>query len=106
MYYFFSGKDGSKAFITGDFTEEGLIDDVLDLSLQDLKSLSDWSKFYHKEYRYKGKICFIYYWSFTIILINEYMIVFIIFFFKVNSLGDIITLMDVQLDIIISFRKN
>ncbi|XP_075220166.1 neuferricin [Lycorma delicatula] len=60
-YHGFTGKDGSRAFVTGDFTEKGLIDDVLDLSLQDIKSLSDWSKFYHKEYEYKGKLIGRYY---------------------------------------------
>uniref|UniRef100_A0A1B6F4E2 Cytochrome b5 heme-binding domain-containing protein n=1 Tax=Cuerna arida TaxID=1464854 RepID=A0A1B6F4E2_9HEMI len=55
-YHAFTGRDGSRAFITGDFTESGLTDDVEDLSLQELRSLSDWLKFYQKEYIYKGKV--------------------------------------------------
>eukprot|EP00884_Botryococcus_braunii_P001478 jgi/Botrbrau1/11330/Bobra.0038s0089.1 len=56
-YGFFSGKDASKAFVTGDF-EGDLVDDVSALSPEDLKSLVDWRSFYqsHKEYKYVGKL--------------------------------------------------
>lgn len=50
-----SGRDGSRAFVTGDFTEEGLTDDVDSLNAQELRSLNDWLKFYRKEYIFKGK---------------------------------------------------
>lgn len=50
------GRDGSRAFVTGDFTESGLIDDVLDLTLSELRSLNDWLQFYQKEYIYKGML--------------------------------------------------
>jgi len=50
----YAGRDGSRAFITGDFTESGLTDDVTDLTAQELHSLYEWAQFYHKEYKYKG----------------------------------------------------
>ncbi|KAF1562185.1 UNVERIFIED_CONTAM: Neuferricin, partial [Eudyptes robustus] len=40
-YHFFAGKDATRAFITGDFTPKGLIDDVTGLSDQELLSLLD-----------------------------------------------------------------
>ncbi len=55
-YGFFSGIDGSRAFVTGEFNEEGLIDDVTDLSHQDYLGLLDWVQFYHKDYEYVGKV--------------------------------------------------
>lgn len=55
-YHGFIGRDASKAFITGDFTEEGLTDDISTLTLSDLGALNDWLKFYHKDYEYKGKL--------------------------------------------------
>lgn len=60
-YHFFTGRDGSRAFITGEFTESGLTDDVTDLTAQELHSLHEWAQFYHKEYRYKGKLIGRYY---------------------------------------------
>ena len=52
---FCSGRDASRAFITGDYSEEGLTDDVLDLNDQELRGLQDWLVFYKREYTYKGK---------------------------------------------------
>ncbi|XP_022198922.1 neuferricin [Nilaparvata lugens] len=60
-YHGFVGKDGSRAFVTGKFTEEGLVDDVLDLSHSDLVSLREWMKFYHETYKFKGKLIGRYY---------------------------------------------
>ncbi|XP_054264894.1 neuferricin-like isoform X1 [Macrosteles quadrilineatus] len=60
-YNAFTGRDGSRAFVTGDFTESGLTDDVEGLTLQELRSLNDWVKFYFKEYTYKGKLVGRYY---------------------------------------------
>jgi hypothetical protein len=51
----FLGKDGSRAFITGEFNDAGLIDDVSGLTPKDLKALQDWIKFYRKDYKYVGK---------------------------------------------------
>lgn len=62
-YHGFAGRDASRAFVTGDFSESGLTDDVMGLTPQDLKSIQDWSLFYLKEYSYKGKLVGRYYTS-------------------------------------------
>ena len=41
-YSFFSGKDASRAFVTGEFDDAGLIDDVKGLSHQDYLGLQEW----------------------------------------------------------------
>lgn len=53
-YHFMAGKDASLAFITGDFTESGLTDDVSGLSPLQLLALYDWLAFYHREYQHVG----------------------------------------------------
>lgn len=55
-YNFFTGCDGSKAFITGDFTDNGLTDDISELSPTQLIELTDWAEFYNKDYNYVGKL--------------------------------------------------
>jgi predicted heme/steroid binding protein len=55
-YEFFSGRDGSKAFVTGDFTEEGVIDDVSSFTPAEALSLDQWKDFYHKDYTYVGRV--------------------------------------------------
>ncbi|XP_072163672.1 neuferricin-like [Diadema setosum] len=55
-YHFFAARDGSKAFISGDFTEEGLTPDVSGLSPQQMVDLENWVKFFQKEYNYVGKL--------------------------------------------------
>ncbi|XP_014277717.1 neuferricin [Halyomorpha halys] len=55
-YHGFAGRDASKAFVTGNFTEEGLIDDISDLKLNELGDLKDWVQKYEKDYTYKGKL--------------------------------------------------
>ena len=55
-YSFFSAKDGSRAFVTGEFNEEGLIEDVSGLSHGDIIGLKEWIEFYHKDYTYVGKL--------------------------------------------------
>ncbi|XP_046635300.1 neuferricin-like [Daphnia pulicaria] len=55
-YAFFSGVDGSRAFVTGDFKPEGLIDDITGLGSQDYIGLRDWLDFYTKDYEYIGKL--------------------------------------------------
>ncbi|VDP14106.1 unnamed protein product [Soboliphyme baturini] len=49
-YSFFAGIDGTRAFITGDFSPEGLTDDINGLDSQDLIGLREWLDFYRKEY--------------------------------------------------------
>lgn len=48
------GKDASLAFVTGDFTESGLTDDVSSLSPSQVMTLYDWLAFYQKEYQAVG----------------------------------------------------
>lgn len=55
-YYAFTGRDASLAFITGEFDEEGLTDDISSLSVQQVKALDDWLQFYNANYIYKGKL--------------------------------------------------
>lgn len=55
-YSFFSGIDGSRAFVTGDFKPEGLIDDIAGLGDQDYIGLRDWLDFYVKDYEMIGKL--------------------------------------------------
>lgn len=55
-YSFFSGKDASRAFVTGDFTETGLTNDVSDFSSAQWLDLLHWFHFYEKTYRYIGKV--------------------------------------------------
>lgn len=55
-YGFFSGRDGSRAFVSGEFNEAGLVDDVSGLSSQDYIGLQEWVEFYHKDYTYVGKL--------------------------------------------------
>ncbi|XP_062844326.1 neuferricin [Trichomycterus rosablanca] len=55
-YHSFAGRDASKAFVTGDFTEEGLTDDVSDLSPSQIVALYDWLAFYQKDYTPVGRL--------------------------------------------------
>ncbi|XP_048083605.1 neuferricin isoform X3 [Alosa alosa] len=48
-------KDASRAFVTGDFTEAGLTDDVSDLSPSQIVALYDWLTFYQKDYTPVGR---------------------------------------------------
>lgn len=45
------GKDASLAFVTGDFTETGLTDDLSSLSPLQMVALYDWLSFYHRHYQ-------------------------------------------------------
>lgn len=50
----FAGKDASRAFIKGDFTEAGLTSDVSDFSYSQIVALHDWLSFYQREYTAVG----------------------------------------------------
>ena len=50
------GRDGTKAFVTGEFNEEGLTDDIEGLTPLQLGELEDWAKFYDKDYTFVGKL--------------------------------------------------
>uniref|UniRef100_A0A8D0GNL6 Neuferricin n=1 Tax=Sphenodon punctatus TaxID=8508 RepID=A0A8D0GNL6_SPHPU len=55
-YSSFSGKDASRAFVTGDFTEAGLVDDVSGLSPSEMLTIQNWLSFYNKNYILVGKV--------------------------------------------------
>jgi len=50
---FFCGRDGSKAFITGKFSED-LTDDVTGLTPKQLRGIKHWIDFYHRDYTFVG----------------------------------------------------
>jgi len=56
-YSFFVGRDGSRAFFTGN-AEDAMNNKVVDLSPNGVKAVFDWLKFYreHETYRYVGKV--------------------------------------------------
>ena len=55
----FSGKDGSRAFVTGQFNEEGLTDDISDFTPHQMHEIHDWKQFYSNSYTYLGWSAFI-----------------------------------------------
>ncbi|KAM9319237.1 neuferricin [Gastrophryne carolinensis] len=55
-YSFFTAKDASRAFVTGDFTKQGLVDDVSELSPAQMLHLNNWLNFYQKNYVPVGKL--------------------------------------------------
>ncbi|KAM9385938.1 neuferricin [Pholidichthys leucotaenia] len=55
-YHFMAGKDASLAFVTGDFSESGLTDDVSSLSPLQVLALYDWLAFYQREYQQVGVV--------------------------------------------------
>ena len=50
----FPGKDGSRAFVSGDFTEKGLVEDLARLSNSDILGLQEWNQLYKKDYKHIG----------------------------------------------------
>ncbi|RUS88361.1 hypothetical protein EGW08_003873 [Elysia chlorotica] len=55
-YSFFSGIDGSAAYVTGEFNEKGLVDDISNLSNQEILGLEEWKSFYEKDYKFVGLV--------------------------------------------------
>lgn len=55
-YHFMAGRDASCSFITGDFSESGLTDDVSSLSPVQVVALYDWLAFYQREYTSVGVV--------------------------------------------------
>ncbi|CAL8266704.1 unnamed protein product [Merluccius merluccius] len=55
-YHGMAGKDASLAFVTGDFTESGLTDDVSTLTPSQAVTLYDWLAFYQKDYTPVGRL--------------------------------------------------
>ncbi|XP_013783549.1 neuferricin-like isoform X1 [Limulus polyphemus] len=60
-YSFFAGRDATRAYVTGDFSDEGLIDDVKGLSNEEMMGINNWMEFYDSEYVYVGKVVGRYY---------------------------------------------
>jgi len=58
MYSGFAGKDGSRAFVTGEFTPEGFRDDIDGLTPIQVADIYHWIDFYktHPKYFYVGKL--------------------------------------------------
>lgn len=50
-----AGRDASRAFVTGDYSEAGLVDDVSDLSFSEVLTLQNWLSFYEKNYELVGR---------------------------------------------------
>lgn len=55
-YAFFAGKDGTRGFVTGQFDDEGLIDNIEGLEPSNYLGLINWQELYEKEYTYVGKL--------------------------------------------------
>ncbi|KAK7925652.1 hypothetical protein WMY93_007962 [Mugilogobius chulae] len=53
-YHFMAGKDASLSFITGDFRESELTDDVSSVPPLQLITLYEWLSFYHRHYKHVG----------------------------------------------------
>ncbi|KAF7827119.1 membrane-associated progesterone-binding protein 4 [Senna tora] len=53
--------DASRAFVSGNFTGEGLTDSLRGLSSTEVKSIVEWREFYFKSYKYVGKLVGRYY---------------------------------------------
>ncbi|PQM34518.1 membrane-associated progesterone-binding protein 4 [Prunus yedoensis var. nudiflora] len=49
-YNHFSGRDASRAFVSGNFTGDGLTDSLRDLSSTQVKSVVEWRDFYFRSY--------------------------------------------------------
>ncbi|KAL3830376.1 hypothetical protein ACJIZ3_019178 [Penstemon smallii] len=60
-YNHFSGRDASRAFVSGNFTGEGLTDNLHGLSSPEVKSIVEWRDFYFKTYIFVGKLVGRYY---------------------------------------------
>ena len=54
-YSFFAACDATRAFVTGEFNEEGLIEDVEGLSPAQMLEVKNWVDFYHQDYTPVGK---------------------------------------------------
>ncbi|XP_006750996.1 neuferricin [Leptonychotes weddellii] len=55
-YSGFAGRDASRAFVTGDYSEAGLVDHVADLSFSEVLTLQNWLSFYEKNYEFVGRL--------------------------------------------------
>jgi len=53
-YSFFAGRDASRAYVTGEFDEKGLSDDVMGLETDSYLGLEEWLTFYKSDYMQVG----------------------------------------------------
>uniref|UniRef100_A0A5B7BKU3 Cytochrome b5 heme-binding domain-containing protein n=1 Tax=Davidia involucrata TaxID=16924 RepID=A0A5B7BKU3_DAVIN len=60
-YNHFVGRDASRAFISGNFTGDGLTDSLRGLSSTEVKSVVEWRDFYFRTYIFVGKLVGRYY---------------------------------------------
>jgi len=60
-YHFFTGKDGSRAFATGKFTETGLVDNIDGLTPAEVAGIEEWNQVYKRDYDWIGKLIGTYY---------------------------------------------
>ncbi|KAF3445141.1 hypothetical protein FNV43_RR14834 [Rhamnella rubrinervis] len=60
-YNHFAGRDASRAFISGNFTGDGLTDSLQELSSTEVKSVVEWRDFYFRGYTFVGKLVGRYY---------------------------------------------
>ncbi|XP_044477089.1 membrane-associated progesterone-binding protein 4 [Mangifera indica] len=60
-YHHFAGRDASRAFVSGNFTGDGLTDSLNGLSSTEVKSIVDWRDFYFRSYTFTGKLVGRYY---------------------------------------------
>lgn len=60
-YNHFAGRDASRAFVSGNFTGDGLTDSLQGLSSAEVKSVVDWRGFYFRSYTFVGKLVGRYY---------------------------------------------
>jgi len=60
-YSFFAGKDATRAFITGEFTEDGLVDDLTDVENESFGGVQTWVDLYESDYEKIGKVIGAYY---------------------------------------------
>ena len=60
-YHFFAGKDGTRAFLTGEFTTEELIDDIHDLDDSYINGIETWLSLYDEKYTRVGVVHGTYY---------------------------------------------
>ncbi|XP_015795852.1 neuferricin-like [Tetranychus urticae] len=60
-YSLVTGKDATRAFVTGQFTEKDLTDDVTDLSIDYFSNIRQWENFYKNGYKKIGHLIGTYY---------------------------------------------
>lgn len=60
-YNHFAGRDASRAFVSGNFTGDGLTDTLRGLSSSEVKSVVEWRDFFFKTYTIVGKLVGRYY---------------------------------------------